>query len=81
MRVLEDGKQQVQVFGLIDSIVSLVEDVFKLIISENNLQTLEVIAGCDELQDILDWGDNALGESDNLNLLLAIFQDSQFRFA
>ena len=49
LRDLEDGKQQVQVIGLIDSVVSSVEDVFKLIISCNNLGTLEVIAGFDEL--------------------------------
>ena len=49
LRVIEDGKQQIQVIGLIDSVVIFVEDVFKLIISCNNLQTSEVIAGCDEL--------------------------------
>ena len=49
LRVIEDRKQQVQVIGLIDSVVSFVEDVFKLIKSCNNLQTSEDIAGCDEL--------------------------------
>jgi hypothetical protein len=49
MQVLEDGKQQVQVIGLIDSVVNSIEDVFKLIIFCNNPQTLEVIARFDEL--------------------------------
>ena len=39
LRVLEDGKQQVQVVGLTESVVSSVEDVLKLITSGNNLRT------------------------------------------
>ena len=49
LRVIEDRKQQVQVIGLIDIVVTSVEDILKLIISENNHRTLEVIARCDEL--------------------------------
>ena len=49
LRVIEDRKQQVQVIGLIDSVVTSVEDILKLIITENNLQTSEAIARCDEL--------------------------------
>ena len=49
LRVIEDGKQQVQVIGITESVVIFVEDVFKLIKSCNNLQTLEVIARFDEL--------------------------------
>ena len=39
LRVLEDGKQQVQVVGLTESVVSSVEDVLKLITSGNNIRT------------------------------------------
>merc|ERR1719282_874974 len=39
LRVLEDGKQQVQIVGLTESEVSSVEDVLKLITSGNNLRT------------------------------------------
>jgi len=39
LRVLEDGKQQVQVVGLTESVVTSVEDVLKLITSGNNLRT------------------------------------------
>ena len=39
LRVLEDGKQQVVVVGLTESVVSSVEDVLKLITSGNNLRT------------------------------------------
>lgn len=39
LRVLEDGKQQVQVVGLTESVVSSVDDVLKLITSGNNLRT------------------------------------------
>merc|ERR1719392_244144 len=39
LRVLEDGKQQVQIVGLMESEVSSVEDVLKLITSGNNLRT------------------------------------------
>ena len=49
LRVIEDRKQQVQVIGLIDIVVTSVEDILKLIITENNLQTSEAIARCDEL--------------------------------
>ena len=39
LRVLEDGKQQVQVVGLTETVVESVEDVLKLITSGNNLRT------------------------------------------
>merc|ERR1712038_479113 len=39
LRVLEDGKQQVVVVGLTESVVTSVEDVLKLITSGNNLRT------------------------------------------
>jgi len=39
LRVLEDGKQQVQVVGLTESVVTCVEDVLKLITSGNNIRT------------------------------------------
>jgi hypothetical protein len=39
LRVLEDGKQQVVVVGLTETVVSTVEDVLKLITSGNNLRT------------------------------------------
>jgi len=39
LRVLEDGKQQVQVVGLTESVVESVDDVLKLITSGNNLRT------------------------------------------
>merc|ERR1719266_1949097 len=39
LRVLEDGKQQVQVVGLTESVVTSVEDVLKLITHGNNLRT------------------------------------------
>merc|ERR1719347_1452084 len=39
LRVLEDGKQQVQIVGLTESEVTSVEDVLKLITSGNNLRT------------------------------------------
>jgi len=39
LRVLEDGKQQVQVVGLTESVVTSVEDVLKLITSGNNIRT------------------------------------------
>ena len=81
LRVLEDGKQQVQVVGLTESVVTSVEDVLKLITSGNNLQCLEVIAKYYELKDIFYRGDNTLGESDNLNLLLFFFKFSQFGFS
>ena len=81
LRVLEDGKQQVQVVGLTESVVTSVEDVLKLITTGNNLQYLEVIFRYYELQDIFYGDDNTLVESENLNLLLSVFNDSQFRFA
>ena len=76
LRVLEDGKQQVQVVGLTESVVTSVEDVLKLITSGNNLQCSEVIFGYYELQDILYRSHTTLGESDNLNLLLSFFKVS-----
>ena len=39
LRVLEDGKQQVQIVGLTETEVTSVEDVLKLITSGNNLRT------------------------------------------
>ena len=39
LRVLEDGKQQVVVVGLTETVVTSVEDVLKLITSGNNLRT------------------------------------------
>ena len=39
LRVLEDGKQQVVVVGLTESVVDCVEDVLKLITHGNNLRT------------------------------------------
>ena len=39
LRVLEDGKQQVQIVGLTESEVSSVEDVLKLITSGNSIRT------------------------------------------
>jgi len=39
LRVLEDGKQQVQIVGLTESEVTSVDDVLKLITSGNNLRT------------------------------------------
>ena len=39
LRVLEDGKQQVVVVGLTESLVNCVEDVLELITSGNNLRT------------------------------------------
>merc|ERR1712061_198019 len=39
LRVLEDGKQQVVVVGLTESVVTSVDDVLKLITSGNNLRT------------------------------------------
>merc|ERR1712110_309821 len=39
LRVLEDGKQCVQVVGLTESVVTCVEDVLKLITSGNNIRT------------------------------------------
>jgi len=39
LRVLEDGKQQVQVVGLTESVVTSVEDVLKLITSGNSIRT------------------------------------------
>ena len=39
LRVLEDGKQQVQVVGLTESVVGSVDDVLKLITSGNILRT------------------------------------------
>jgi len=39
LRVLEDGKQQVQVVGLTETVVTSVDDVLKLITSGNNLRT------------------------------------------
>jgi len=39
LRVLEDGKQQVQVVGLTETVVTCVEDVLKLITSGNNIRT------------------------------------------
>jgi hypothetical protein len=44
LQVLEDGKQQVQVVGLTESVVTSAEDVLKLITSGNNLQYLEIIS-------------------------------------
>ena len=76
LRVLEDGKQQVQVVGLTESVVTLVEDVLKLVTSGNNLQCSVVIFRYYELQDIFYGGDNNINKSNNLNLLLSIFNDS-----
>merc|ERR1719244_1821063 len=39
LRVLEDGKQQVQIVGLTESEITSVDDVLKLITSGNNLRT------------------------------------------
>ena len=44
LQVLEDGKQQVQVVGLTESVVTSAEDVLKLITSGNNLQYSEIIS-------------------------------------
>ena len=39
LRVLEDGKQQVQVVGLTEKVVDSVDDVLKLINHGNNIRT------------------------------------------
>ena len=44
LQVLEDGKQQVQVVRLTESVVTSAEDVLKLITSGNNLQYSEIIS-------------------------------------
>merc|ERR1719232_413709 len=52
LRVLEDGKQQVQVVGLTETVVESVEDVLKLITSGNNLRTSGQTSANQQLEDL-----------------------------